>query len=88
MREGHGKGRCGGSGKYRSLGQRIGGKGEKLFALWSEDRGLSCTKAGDDYGVDFWGQVLRPVAKRSLEEATGAILAVQVRQPRARRAHE
>ncbi|MCE5306811.1 MAG: DUF4365 domain-containing protein [Acidobacteriales bacterium] len=66
-------------GKYRSLAQRIGRKGEKLFAFWSEDRGLSCTKPDDDYGVDFWCQVLRPVGKRSLEEATGAILAVQVK---------
>jgi len=66
-------------GKYRSLAQRIGSKGEKLFALWSEDRGLSSTKVDADYGADFWCQVLRPVGNRLAEEATGAIVAVQVK---------
>ena len=60
-------------------GQRIGAKGEKLFSLWSEDRGLASTKADPDYGIDFWCQVLRPAGKKSFEEATGAILAVQVK---------
>lgn len=66
-------------GKYRSRAQRIGSNGEKLFVLWSQDRSLSCTKPDDDYGIDFWCQVLRPVGKRSLEETTGAIAAVQVK---------
>jgi hypothetical protein len=66
-------------GKKRSLAQRIGSKGEKLFDFWSEDRGLASTKVTADYGVDFWCQVLSRAGKTGIEEATGAILAVQVR---------
>ncbi len=40
---------------------------------------MASTKVDADYGVDFWCQVLRPVGKKAIEEATGAILAVQVK---------
>jgi Domain of unknown function (DUF4365) len=66
-------------GKRRSLGQRIGTKGEKRFALWATDRRLSTNKVDDDYGVDFLCQILRSVGKNRSEEATGALLAVQVK---------
>jgi hypothetical protein len=66
-------------GKRRSLAQRIGNKGEKHFALWATDRGLSPNKVEDDYGVDYLCQVLRPVRKSSSEEAAGTVFAAQVK---------
>ena len=66
-------------GKRRSLSQRIGTKGEKHFALWAIDRHLSPNKVEDDYGIDYLSQILRPVENSSSEEASGAILAAQIR---------
>jgi len=66
-------------GKRRSVSQKIGTKGESLFAAWAVDRGLQAQKVADDYGLDFLCQVFRPTSSRGVEEATGAILAVMVR---------
>src|ERR1017187_573777 len=65
-------------GKRRAHGQRIGVKGEHLFAAWATDRGLAPNKVGEDYGVDYFCQVLRRAGLKS-EEPNGSILAVQVR---------
>lgn len=67
------------SGKRRSRGQRIGRKGEGIFIEWATDRCLSSNKVDEDYGVDFFCQVLRSGERHGSEETTGAILAVQVR---------
>lgn len=66
-------------GKRRSRAQRIGIKGEAFFLGWATDHGMSANKVGEDYGVDFFCQLLRPVGKHGSEEATGAVIAVQVR---------
>lgn len=64
--------------KRRSLSQRIGEKGESLFATWALDNSLVPQKLEKDYGIDFFCQVMKPISGSS-EELTGAILAVQVR---------
>lgn len=66
-------------GKRRSRAQRIGRKGEAIFESWATDRGLSANKVDEDYGIDFFCQVLRPVGTFGSEEATGAVIAVQVK---------
>ena len=76
-------------GKYRSRQQLIGERGERLFALWATQNGLSPNKVEADYGVDYFCQILKPSADK-LEMVLGAILAVQVKsidghsRPRAR----
>jgi hypothetical protein len=71
-------------GKRRSLGQRIGEKGEALFAVWATDHHLSPNKVAHDYGVDYFCQIMRPAGTEYVEESTGAILAVQVRSTQGR----
>lgn len=65
-------------GKRRAKGQKIGAVGEGIFAAWAPDHGLAAVKAGDDYGIDFFCTVFRRLGAAT-EEATGAVLAVQVR---------
>ncbi|MCG3178589.1 MAG: hypothetical protein BIFFINMI_00917 [Phycisphaerae bacterium] len=65
-------------GKRRAKGQQIGAVGEGIFAAWAPDHGLAAVKAGDDYGIDFFCTVFRRLGAPT-EEATGAVLAVQVR---------
>lgn len=65
-------------GKRKSKAQRIGRKGEHIFAAWAEDRLLSANKVEADYGIDFFCQLFRRVTKVA-EEATGKTLGVQVK---------
>lgn len=65
-------------GKRRTRGQRIGEKGEGLYKTWGTDNGLTSQKLAEDYGIDFFSLELRPISK-SIEEATGTVLASQVR---------
>jgi hypothetical protein len=60
------------------LGQRIGKKGEALVQIWATDNHLTPEKIDDDYGVDFFCQVMVPVSS-TVEEATGQVLAIQVK---------
>jgi hypothetical protein len=71
-------------GKRRSPGQCIGEKGEALFAAWAIDHHLSPNKVAQDYGVDYFCQIMRSVGAQKMEESTGAILAVQVRSTQGR----
>ncbi len=65
-------------GKRRTRSQRIGEKGEALYKTWAVDNCLTSQKIEQDYGVDFFSQILRPL-EGSIEEVTGGVLAVQVR---------
>ena len=64
--------------KRRSLSQRISKKGESLVQIWATDNHLTSVKAVDDYGIDFFCQVMMPISA-TVEEATGQVLAIQVR---------
>jgi hypothetical protein len=66
-------------GKRRSLSQRLGTKGEYQFAMWATDRHLSPNKLENDFGIDYLSQVLEPVEESTSEEASGPILAAQIR---------
>lgn len=66
------------SAKRRTRSQRIGEKGEALYRAWAIDVGLTSQKVEQDYGVDFFSQVLKDIGK-GIEEVTGMVLAVQVR---------
>lgn len=65
-------------GKRRTLSQRIGEKGEALYRSWAVDNCLTSQKVEQDYGIDFFSQILKPIG-RDLEEITGGVLAVQVK---------
>lgn len=65
-------------GKCRSLAQRIGKKGETIFEQWAVDRRLTANKVSDDYGIDYFCQVTKPLSNGN-ETLTGALLAVQVK---------
>jgi hypothetical protein len=71
-------------GKRRSQGQRIGEKGEALFAGWAVDHHLSPNKVTQDYGVDYFCQIMRSVGTKKMEESTGTVLVVQVRSTQGR----
>jgi len=45
-------------GKSRTESQRIGHRAESLFKLWAGDHRLLLNKVSDDFGVDFYCQVL------------------------------
>ena len=64
--------------KRRTISQIIGKKGEALFQYWVIGNHITSAKIEDDFGIDFFGQVMRPVAE-NIEEATGQVLAIQVR---------
>lgn len=66
-------------GKIRTRSARIGAKGERIFSAWATDRGLAPNKTEEDYGIDFFCQVMRAAGRKGSEVPTGAILAVQVR---------
>jgi len=70
----------GGQGKRRSVSQRIGAKGELLFKKWALDQSLVANECPNDFGVDFFCQVMSPpTGKYQIEETSGALLAAQVR---------
>jgi hypothetical protein len=71
-------------GKRRSKSQRIGKTGEKLFEIWATARNLTTQKVEEDVGIDFFCQIMKTIAT-GVEEATGAILAVQTRSVEGRR---
>jgi len=71
-------------GKRRSPGQRIGEKGEALFAGWAVDHHLSPNKVTQDYGVDYFCQIMSSAGTEKMEESTGAVLGVQVRSTQGR----
>lgn len=66
-------------GKRRSPSQKIGSKGEHYFAFWCEDRGLIPNKAAEDYGIDYFCQIVKPIKGSLSETPSGSMLAVQVR---------
>jgi hypothetical protein len=66
-------------GKRRALSQRIGTKGEHFFAQWAVDRHLSPNKVDNDYGIDYFSQILTPVENSTSEEASGTIFATQIK---------
>jgi hypothetical protein len=66
-------------GKRRSLSQRVGKEGEALFVRWAVRRGLTANPTTDDFGIDFFCQVLKPVDAMASEESTGRIVGVQVK---------
>jgi hypothetical protein len=65
-------------GKRRTHSQRIGEIGESIFKTWATENAPSPQKVDQDYGVDFFSQVLSPIAHKG-EELIGAILGAQVR---------
>jgi hypothetical protein len=68
------------SGKKRSKSNRIGTKGENIFASWAVDRLLSPNKADNDLGIDFLCEHLNFVCgNEEIEESTGGLLAAWVR---------
>lgn len=64
-------------GKRRSTSQRTGEQGESVFAAWAVSHRLTATKASADYGIDYFCQIFSAVGVH--EEATGGVLAVQVK---------
>lgn len=64
--------------KRRTISQRIGEKGEGLVKFWAADNHLTSVKVADDYGIDFFCQVMMPISP-TMEEFTGPVLAIQVR---------
>jgi hypothetical protein len=66
-------------GKRRTLSQRLGNKGERIFAAWAEDRCLGANKTEEDFGIDYYCQVFRRLPGREDEEAAGPVLSAQVR---------
>jgi hypothetical protein len=66
-------------GKRLSPSNIIGRKGEHAFAQWALDHLLSANKADLDIGVDFFCQVLSPVAGTDSLEAAGPVLGAQVK---------
>jgi hypothetical protein len=71
-------------GKRRSKSQRIGKIGEKLFEIWATARQLTTQKVEEDVGIDFFCQIMKTIGA-GVEEATGAVLAVQARSVEGRR---
>jgi hypothetical protein len=66
-------------GKRLSRSNVIGKKGEHAFAQWALDHQLSANKADTDVGVDFFCQVMGPVADSESIEGAGSILGAQVK---------
>jgi hypothetical protein len=66
-------------GKRLSRGNVIGRQGELAFARWALDHQLSANKADTDVGVDFFCQVMAPVAHSQSIEGAGSILGAQVK---------
>jgi hypothetical protein len=65
-------------GKRQSRSQKIGAIGEAVFQAWALRNGLLPQKVDHDFGVDFYSQVMSPIS-RTMDETTGAVLAVQVK---------
>lgn len=64
--------------KRRSVSQRVGIKGESIFATWAADHNVVANPCPHDFGIDYFCQVLQP-AGRGVEELRGDTLAVQIR---------
>jgi hypothetical protein len=56
--------------KRRSEGQRVGTKGELIFESWAVDQSLVPNRCPEDFGFDYFCQVLQPVRGGS-EEISG-----------------
>ncbi len=69
--------------KRRSISQRIGEKGEGLVKCWAVDNHCTAVKVTDDYGIDFFCQVMMPISP-TMEEVTGQVLAIQVKSVQGR----
>jgi hypothetical protein len=70
----------GARGKRRSLSQRVGKVGQLAFEQWAVEQSLVANPCRDDYGIDYFCQVLSsPSGKYKTEETRGDVLAVQVR---------
>lgn len=66
-------------GKRLAQGNVIGRDGELVFERWAFKHELSANKAGIDLGVDYFCQVMAPVAGSKSKEGTGATLGAQVK---------
>jgi len=66
-------------GKKRSNSQRIGERGEALFALRADDGGLLPNRTERDYGVDFLCQVVGDSDQQGNADVGGAIIGICVR---------
>jgi hypothetical protein len=58
-------------GKRLSRGNVIGRQGELAFAQWALDHHLSANRVETDLGVDFFCQVMAPVADSDSIEGAG-----------------
>jgi hypothetical protein len=68
----------GSRGKRRSVSQKGGKKGQLLFEQWALEQELVANPCPEDFGVDYFCQVLS-ASDNSTEEVRGEVLAVQVR---------
>ncbi|EYF05739.1 hypothetical protein [Chondromyces apiculatus] len=68
----------GSRGKRRSVSQKAGKKGQLLFEQWALEQRLVANPCPEDFGVDYFCQVLS-ASENSTEEVRGEVLAVQVR---------
>jgi hypothetical protein len=66
-------------GKRLSRSNVIGRQGEIAFEAWALDHHLSPNKAGTDLGVDFFCQVMAPLAGSKSIEGAGHVLGAQVK---------
>jgi hypothetical protein len=64
--------------KSKTDSQRIGTKGERIFAEWCSDRHLTANKVDEDYGNDYICEILKRVSPKR-EEPTGSVLVAPVR---------
>jgi hypothetical protein len=64
--------------KSKTDSQRIGTKGERVFAEWCSDRHLTANKVDEDYGNDYICEILERVSPKR-EEPTGSVLVAPVR---------
>ncbi len=66
-------------GKRLSRSNVIGKQGELAFAQWALDHQISANKVEIDVGVDFFCQVMSPIADSESIEGAGPILGAQVK---------
>lgn len=66
-------------GKRLSRSNVIGKQGELAFQAWALDHHLSPNKAETDIGLDFFCQVMAPVAGAASIEGAGPTLGAQVK---------
>lgn len=66
-------------GKRETDSQRIGKRGEALFEAWAYNNDLNPQSASRDIGIDFYCDILRAAKNSAVKEASGSVLAVQVK---------